>query len=101
MNNKINKNEIFKKHYHKIILYEFIEKKKLDDSNNYDFGKVEKNDYINSIYFIGLFYLQHLHDDINDELHEEMKIKFFDKYYEYFLNPVPNEIIENIKSLIN
>lgn len=102
MNNKIDKFSLFKSYYHKIILYEFIQKKKQsNDSNDYYFGKVKKKDYINSIYFVGLFYLQNLNDYIDFQLNEEMKIKFFEKYSEYFLNPVQNEIIEKIKSIIN
>lgn len=99
MNTKINKHELFKKHYHKIILYEFIEKRKSNNLNYHDFGKVKKNDYINSIYFVGLFYLQNLIDNIDIDCLEIMKQKFFDKYYEYFLRPIPDKTIETIKSI--
>lgn len=100
MNFKIDKHHLFQTYLEKIILYESIH----SENNNKSIKnllKIEENEYINSIYFVGLFYLQYLNDNISNEQHEEMKMKFFEKYSEYFFKPVPNEIIENIKSLTN
>ena len=88
--NQKNKQEIYKKHINNILIYEnYRDITDIFKENllNYDkIQKIEKSDYVDSIYFIGLYYLYDLHKDqiSTKDSNEYIKKKFFDKYMELF-----------------
>lgn len=113
--NQKNKLEIYKKHINNILIYE--NHKDLTDIYkenllNYDkIQKIEKSDYVDSIFFIGLYYLYGLYlyvlpkDQIpTEDSMEYIKKKFFDKYNNYFLEYKKSEIspliFDEIKNII-
>ena len=107
--NQKNKQEIYKKHINNILIYEnYRDITDIFKENllNYDkIQKIEKSDYVDSIYFIGLYYLYDLHKDqiSTKDSNEYIKKKFFDKYMEYFLkdkNEISPSIIQEIKNII-
>ena len=93
------KNDILKKHLTIISLYE--------SKNNIDRDliiQIEKNEYVNSIYFVGLFYLYNLHNDIFMQNSDIIKTKFFDEYFNYFANgskDISSKILKEILNIMN
>ena len=96
-NSNLSKYDLLNLHLTNIENYE--NKYKINDNITLFSSNEEKNKYIYSIHFVGLYYQYNLDDKIS--IKNKDKELFLKKYLDYFTKSIPNEVIEDILNVFD